>query len=238
MPLYRPSILLSDAYGSAGSVTFYHRNGRCYTRKRVKVSNPGTPAQLEHLAIHRRAMAAWASLDRDTQLKWIEYETTAEPHRPPFDHKAHISGNNLFISAYHGFALMGNEHTPEPNPFENLPPFAMVFQSAMVVENDLHILARATIGEHDYPERYCIYVRLSISAPGTGYSLRGMRGFLAEGNGSGFVTITVSSYQNFWDVELPEYQLHSQCILLDRETGFRSQYQRHSAIIPVTYSSR
>ena len=112
MPLYRPSILLSDAYGSVGSVTFYHRKGRCYTRRRVKASYPGTPAQLEHLAIHRRAMAAWASLERDTQLKWIEYETTAEPHRPPFDHKAHISGNNLFVSAYHGFALMGNEHTP------------------------------------------------------------------------------------------------------------------------------
>ena len=238
MPLYRPSILLSDAYGSAGSVTFYHRNGRCYTRRRVKASYPGTPAQLEHLAIHRRAMAAWASLDCDTQLKWIGYETTAEPHRPPFDHKAYISGNNLFVSAYHGFALMGNEHTPEPNPFENLPPFAMAFQSAMVVENDLQILARASIGEQEHPERYCIYVRLSLSAPRTGYSMRGMRGFLAEGNGSGFVTITVPSYQNYWNIELPEYQIHSQCILLDRETGFRSQYQRHSAIIPVTYSSR
>ena len=238
MPLYRPSILLSDAYGSAGSVTFYHRNGRCYTRRRVKASYPGTPAQLEHLAIHRRAMAAWASLDRDAQLKWIEYETTAEPHRPPFDHKAHISGNNLFVSAYHGFALMGNEHTPEPNPFEKLPPFAVVFQSAMVVDNNLQILARASIGEHDYPERYCLYVRLSMSTPGTGYSMRGMRGFLAEGNGSGFVTITVPSYQNYWDIESSEYQIHSKCILLDRETGFRSQYQRHSAIIPVAYSSR
>ena len=183
-------------------------------------------------------MAAWASLDRDTQLKWIEYETTAEPHRPPFDHKAHISGNNLFISAYHGFALMGDEHTPEPNPFGKFPPFAMVFQSAIVVDNNLKILARTSIGEQEHPERYCIYVRLSLSAPGTGYSVRGMRGFLAEGNGSGFVTITVSSYQNFWDVELPEYQIHSQSILLDRETGFRSQYQRYSAIIPVAYSSR
>lgn len=183
-------------------------------------------------------MAAWASLDRDTQLKWIEYETTAEPHRPPFDHKAHISGNNLFVSAYHGFSLMGNEHTPEPNPFEKLPPFAVVFQSAIVVDNNLQILARASIGEHDYPERYCIYVRLSISAPDTGYSLRGMRGFLAEGNGSGFVTITVPSYQNYWNIESPERQIHSRCILLNKETGFRSQYQRHSAIIPVAYSSR
>lgn len=117
MPLYRPSILLSDAYGSAGGVTFYHRNEKCYTRRRVKASYPGTPAQLEHLALHRRAMAAWASLDSETQKLWNSYETTAEPHRPPFDRKAHISGNNLFVSAYHGFALMGNEHAPTTQPF-------------------------------------------------------------------------------------------------------------------------
>lgn len=37
-----------------------------------------------------------------------------EPHRPPFDHKAYISGQNLFVSAYHGFATPGNEHVPSP----------------------------------------------------------------------------------------------------------------------------
>ena len=237
MPLFRLSILLSDAYGSAGSVTFYHRNGRCYTRRRVKASYPGTPAQLEHLAIHRRAIAAWASLDRDTQLKWIKYETTAEPHLPPFDHKAHISGNNLFVSAYHGFALMGMEHTPVPTPFEKFPPFAVVFESVTVVDNVLQIRARSSIGVQDHPERYCIYIRLSISAPGTGFSVRGMRGFLAKGDSSGIVTITIPGYQSYWNIESPECQIHSRCILLDRETGFRSQYQRHSAIIPATYSS-
>lgn len=233
MPLYRPSILLSDAYGSAGSVTFYHRNGRCYTRRRVKASYPGTPAQLEHLAIHRRAMAAWASLDSDTQLKWIGYETTAEPHRPPFDHKAHISGNNLFVSAYHGFALMGNEHMPAPAPFKKLPPFAVSFQSAIIKDEVLRILAKTTIGQQDCQERYRIYARLSISAPGTGFSVRGMRGFLAEGNISGIVIFTIPGYQNLWNAELPECQIHSKCILLDEETGYRSQYQRHSAIIPL-----
>ena len=119
MPLYRPSILLSDAYGSAGEVTFYHRNGRCFTRRRVKTAYPDTPAQSEYLAVHRRAMAAWASLDSEMQKSWNAYETTAEPHRPSFDHKAHISGNNLFVSAYHGFALMGRSR------FLNLIPFGL-----------------------------------------------------------------------------------------------------------------
>lgn len=189
MPLYRPSILLSDAYGSAGSVTFYHRNGRCYTRRRVKASYPGTPAQLEHLAIHRRAMAAWASLERDTQLKWIEYETTAEPHRPPFDHKAHISGNNLFISAYHGFALMGNEHTPEPQPFQ-IPSFVVTFDRAIVENGVLKLTVDAHVSLDDNPERYRLYSRLRLTSPGKGYGVRGMRGYLAAGDCSGLMIIS------------------------------------------------
>lgn len=225
MPLYRPSILLSDAYGSAGSVTFYHRNGRCYTRRRVKASYPGTPAQLEHLAVHRRAMAAWASLDRDTQLKWIEYETTAEPHRPPFDHKAHISGNNLFISAYHGFALMGDEHTPEPQPF-HMPSFVVTFDGAIVENGILLLIVNAHVSPVDNPGRYRLYSRLRLTNPGKGYGVRGMRGFLAAGDCSGQMTIRIPAYTEIWNLPEERFQIQAMCILLDSETGFRSQYQR------------
>ena len=230
MPLYRPAILLSDAYGSAGGVTFNHRNGRCYTRKRVKASYPGTPAQLEHLAVHRRAMAAWASLDRDSQLKWIEYGTTAEPHRPPFDHKAHISGNNLFVSAYHGFALMGNEHTPEPQPFQ-MPPFVVTFDSAVVESGVLKLTVDAHVSLDDTLGRYRLYSRLRLTYPGKGYSVRGMKGYLAEGNCSGPLTITIPRYTEIWDLPEDRFQIQAMCILLDSETGFRSQYQRTMAVI-------
>ena len=230
MPLFRPSILLSDAYGSAGSVTFYHRNGRCYTRRRVKASYPGTPAQLEHLAIHRRAMAAWASLDRDTQLKWIEYETTAEPHRPPFDHKAHISGNNLFVSAYHGFALMGDEHTPEPKPFQ-MPPFAVTFDGAIVEDGILRLIVDAHMSQDVHPERYRLYARLRLTYPGKGYGVRGMRGFLADGDCSGRMTIRIPAYTEIWNLTEERFQIQAMCILLDPVTGFRSQYQRTMAVI-------
>ena len=226
MPLYRPSILLSDAYGSAGSVTFYHRNGRCYTRKRVKASYPGTLAQLEHLSIHRRAMAAWASLDRDTQMKWIEYETTAEPHRPPFDHKAHISGNNLFISAYHGFALMGNEHTPEPQPFRMPPTFLISFEASYVENDALLLTVDAHVSPDDQPERYRLYSRLRLTSPGKGYGVRGMRGFLATGDCSGQMTIRIPAYTEIWNLTEGKFQIQTMSILLDSETGFRSQYQR------------
>ena len=232
MPLYRPSILLSDAYGSAGGVTFYHRNGRCYTRRRVKASYPGTPAQLEHLAIHRRAMAAWASLDRDTQLKWIEYETTAEPHRPPFDHKAHISGNNLFVSAYHGFALMGDEHTPAPQPFQ-MPPFFVSFDEATVNDGILRLIVDAHVSSNDNPGRYRLYSRLRLTYPGKGYGVRGMKGYLATGDCSGRMTITIQGYTEIWNLTEERFQIQAMCILLDSETGFRSQYQRTISILSI-----
>lgn len=234
MPLFRPSILISDAYGSAGSVTFYHRNGRCYTRRRVKASYPGTPAQLEHLAIHRRAMAAWASLDRDTQLKWIEYETTAEPHRPPFDHKAHISGNNLFVSAYHGFALLGDEHTPEPQPFRMPPLFLVSFEAASVEDGALLLTVHAHVSPDAHPERYRLYSRLRLTYPGKGYGVRGMKGYLAAGDCSGQMTITIPGYTEIWNLTEERFQIQAMSILLDSETGFRSQYQRTVCILSIS----
>ena len=85
MPRFRPSLLISDAYGSVGDVTFYHRGGKCYYRKRSAGNYPGTSAQLSHLDVHRRALAAWRTLDQATQTLWHEYGKEAVPHKPPFD---------------------------------------------------------------------------------------------------------------------------------------------------------
>ena len=41
MPRFYPSVLISDAYGSVGDVTFYHRDGKCYYRKRSRCRYPG-----------------------------------------------------------------------------------------------------------------------------------------------------------------------------------------------------
>lgn len=43
MPRYYPNILFSDGFGSAGDTTWYHRDGKCYTRKKCKPVFPGTP---------------------------------------------------------------------------------------------------------------------------------------------------------------------------------------------------
>lgn len=231
MPAFRPSILLSDAYGSAGNLTYYHRNGRCYTRRRVRASYPGTASQLDHLAIHRRALAAWASLDSDVQKQWNSFETTAEPHRPPFDHKAHISGNNLFVSAYHGFALTQNEHVPEPQAFLAPPPFAVSFDQAVIESGVLQLLVDAHVSPDLEPERYRLYARLRLTDPGKGYGVRGMKGFLAEGDCSSRMTISIPGYEEKWGLGGEGIQVQAMCILLDSATGFRSQHQRTIAVL-------
>lgn len=176
-------------------------------------------------------MAAWASLDRDTQLRWNSYETTAEPHRLPFDHEAHISGNNLFVSAYHGFALMGDEHTPEPQPFQMPPPFLVSFEAAAVEDGALLLTVDAHVSPDDCPVRYRLYSRLRLSPPGKGYGVRGMKGFLAAGDCSGQMAITIPEYAKIWNLTEERFQIQAMCILLDSETGFRSQYQRTMAVI-------
>ena len=179
-------------------------------------------------------MAAWASLDRDTQLKWIGYETTAEPHRPPFDHKAHISGNNLFVSAYHGFALLGDEHTPEPQPFRMPPPFLISFQAASVEDGALLLTIDAHVSPDAHPKRYRLYARLRLTYPGKGYGVRGMRGFLAEGDCSERMIIRIPGYTEIWNPTEERFQIQAMSILLDSETGFRSQYQRTVCILSTS----
>ena len=56
MPIYHPNTRFSDCWGSAGDVTFYHRDGVCYWRSRDRHSFGGTSAQFKALDVHRRAL--------------------------------------------------------------------------------------------------------------------------------------------------------------------------------------
>ena len=116
MPRFRPSILVSDCWGSFGDLTFYHINGRCYYKKKSRCAFPGTDAQNSQLDVHRRAMSAWRTLEHSVQLIWNDLAKPVISHKPPYDNKATISGQNLFVSAYHGFYTLHNEHTPSRNP--------------------------------------------------------------------------------------------------------------------------
>ena len=144
---------------AVGEVPFYHRNGKCYYRKRSHSRYPGTAAQTSALDVHRRAMAAWREVPHQTQLVWNRLAEEVEPHRPPFDHLAHITGQNLFVSAYHGFATLGSEHAPVPVPFEKFPPFAVSLGDAVKMNGSLVIPARFVLidTETGYRSQYQEY---------------------------------------------------------------------------------
>ncbi|MBQ3819904.1 MAG: hypothetical protein II809_00395, partial [Bacteroidales bacterium] len=129
MPRYKPNIRFSDCWSSVGDVTFYHRNGVCYWKKRAHPEFPGTLGQMEAQSVHLRALQAWRDLDPLTQEQWNMLALTVQSHRPPFRKDHHITGHNLFVSGYHGFAQLDNEHVPVPRAFEDFPPLYCEFHS-------------------------------------------------------------------------------------------------------------
>lgn len=94
-----------------------------------------------------RLLAARRTVPHSTQLVCNRLAAKVEPHRPPFDHLAHISGQNLFVSAYHGFFTLGNEHFPKPQRFDSFPPFAIKLSDAADDNVTLAIPMSIVLGE-------------------------------------------------------------------------------------------
>lgn len=191
-----------------------------------------SPAQLEHLEVHRRALAAWRGLDHETQLVWNENAREVEPHRPPFDHSSWISGQNLFVSAYHGFHTLGNEHVPSPVPFESFPPFAVEVVSAASTGDDL-LLRVSVVGlEYVSTSRYWLYGRVQLTEMGKGASSRVVRKSVLSSSSceSLPVELILPDWQSVWPELVAEriIRVHGSFVLLDAVTGYRSQRRRWS----------
>ena len=125
MPKFHPTPIIQDCWSSIGNITFFHRNGQCFYKRKINPVFPGTPAQLDQQQVHHRAILAWQHLPHSVQLEWRNIAKSVPSHRPPYDKNHHISGYNLFVSAYHGFAQLGREHIPEPQPFPEFPSAAL-----------------------------------------------------------------------------------------------------------------
>ena len=226
MPRFTPSVLISDCWGSVGDLTFYHVDGKCYYKKKPQCEFKGTAAQLEQLEVHRRAMAAWRTVPHETQKIWHEYGKGAPSHKPPFDGTSHISGQNLFVSAYHGFYALGNEHTPQPQPFTPFPVDALEFAGCERPNStDLLLRFHLTFENCPFPERYHLLLKLQLTSPGRGKKPGLMRNFLALDAchaGDSTVEFLIKDYRGIWGLDLQEYQAHCRYILLDRMTGYRN----------------
>ena len=236
MPKFKPSILISDCWGSVGDLTFYHVGGQCFYKKKPDGAFPGTTGQLDQLEVHRRALAAWRTLPQETQEVWNSLASPVISHKPPFDGKGHISGQNLFVSAYHGFYTLGDEHIPTPQAWENFPVYAIEFQDAEADGSDLRLSFGTFFPEESPADRYHILMKVQLTKPGYGKKPGLMRNFLAEeacSNGEGCALVTVDNFAERWGLDLDEYQVHCRCVLLDRKTGYRTIHRELSFIARI-----
>ena len=245
MPIYNPNLLISDCYGSAGSITFYHRDGKCCWRSKSTLSFAATPRQCAALSIHRRALAAWRTIPDSEKERWHKIARNVSPHRPPFVSGGNISGHNLFVSAWHGFHTLGNEHIPKPMEFSPFPVFSAEFAYAEAVNvSDLRIYLRLAMSVADNSGRYALLCKVQLTEAGKGCNPGKMRNFLAEeateddmatdSGSSRPVALTIPVHTAFPGVSAANCSLHLRYMLIDRLTGYRSQYQKLSAVIDIT----
>jgi hypothetical protein len=218
MPKFHPTPLIQDCWSSIGNITFYHRNGQCYWKRKAHTPFAGSPAQLEQAQVHHRAILAWQQLQHSVQLKWRELAKSVPSHRPPYDNHHHISGYNLFVSAYHGFAQLGREHVPVPQPFPQFPPSALELLDTTFSNGTATIRYRLTLADTDNPERWNISARIQLTAPGVGSDPSKMRTYLGIRNQNNIIVFNVP----YSDIKA--YQVHLRYRLIDTITGYRNNW--------------
>ena len=222
MPKYYPNNRFSDCYSSVGNITFYHRDGECFFRTKAKPVFPGTAGQQVQLSIHQRGLQEWRNLSHDEQLEWNALARTVRSKRPPFNTSSHISGYNLFMSAYHGLACIGDERIPEPQPIPDFPVIHLKHSSSIVInESDMQISFRIT--DAPIPETMRIIGKLQLTAPGYSAHRGKFRNHIGAVTSTGHVTFTVPDFKTICGVELQEYQVHMRYFLIDADSGHRSR---------------
>ena len=228
MPIYYPKTRISDCWGSAGEVTFYHRNGVCYWRARDRHIFSGTSAQVKALDVHRRALEHWRNVPDNIKEKWNEFASVVEPHKPPFDGSSHITGHNLFVSAYHGFATLENEHPPEPLPFAEFPKFELKVIEARSVNGSVILRCRLWLSGADDCNRYRVLGKVLLTNSGAGCKTSKLRNCMSvPTNEPGIIEFTVPSERT------GECQLHLRYLLIDSTSGYRTCYHKLSRLIAI-----
>ena len=234
MPEFLPNTRISDCWSSVGDVTFYHRDGKCYWRSRSRCRFKGTPEQMKTADVHRKALAAWRELSHFVQLRWNEYAREVPSHKPPFDGRGHITGHNLFVSAYHGFAQMGNEHVPEPVKWRPFPVLD-IDSISVVCENDKNILKCAShLNGTLFPEQYRLHLKVQFVSKGECKHPGLMRAFIADDNFKSsdcFVNVKSGNPQMATD-DSNGYRIFVRYSLIDTLTGYRNLYCEKTFTVP------
>ena len=220
MPKYHPTAIIQDCWSSIGNITFYHRNGQCFWRRKSQATFAGTPAQLDQAEIHRRAILAWQQLQHSVQLQWRELAKSVPSHRPPYDDVHHISGYNLFVSAYHGFAQLGHEHVPIPQPFPQFPSSSLELLQidSATSPSTLILRCRLFLSDTYNPVRWYLSARIQLTAPSVGCDPGKMRSYI------GVRTTDDEVVFNLPKPNIPDCIAHIRYRLLDSITGYRNNW--------------
>lgn len=230
MPKYHPNTRFTDCWASVGDITFYHRDGQCYYRTKANPVFSGTSHQLIQVSIHKRALQAWRNISHEEQLEWNALATQVKSKRPPYDHKTSISGYNLFVSAYHGYASIGDEKIPEPKPMPVFPTILLQYIGASIVGKTLQVKFK-TENLHASLKNFTIASRIQLVKLGAGTNPGKMRNHQAELTDN-IATFTIP----FTNLDHKSYTLHMRYFLIDRTTGYRSMQTRQSEDI-LLYNS-
>ena len=115
---------------------------------------------------------------------------------------------------------------------EKFPPFAVSLGAGVKMNGALVIPARVETGGCPEASRYRLLAKIQLTAPGRCRHLGYLRYFLAEGDcAAGVVSIVIPRYVERWGFELEQYQVYARFVLIDTETGYRSQSQDYSKVI-------
>ena len=229
MPKFHPTPIIQDCWSSIGNITFFHRNGQCFYKRKINPVFPGTPAQLDQQQVHHRAILAWQHLPHSVQLEWRNIAKSVPSHRPPYDNNHHISGYNLFVSAYHGFAQLSNEHVPVPQPFPEFPSAALEVLEIIPGAETATIRCRLTLADTVHPERWHLSARIQLTAPGVGSDPSKMRSCMAIPVGPIEIGQNTSSREVSFNVANTisgQTQAHIHYRLIDEVTGYRNNWCR------------
>ena len=167
--------------------------------------------------VHHRAILAWQQLQHSVQLEWRELARCVPSHRPPYDDKHHISGYNLFVSAYHGFAQLGREHIPEPQPYPEFPISSLQLL-ATTCSNGVATIRCRLILVTITPDRWHLSARIQLAAPGVGCDPSKMRSCMATRMHDNEVEFSVPNSGN------NNCQAHIRYRLIDEVTGYRNNW--------------
>ena len=220
MPKFHPTPLIQDCWSSIGNITFFHRNGQCYYKRKPYTHYQGTAAQLDQAQLHHRAILAWQQLPHSVQLQWRELAKSVPSHRPPYDNLHHISGYNLFVSAYHGFAQLGREHVPEPQPFPQFPPSALELLQITHNSGIVTLRCRLTLADTVHPERWNVSAHIQLSPSGVGYDPGKMRSYLGIKNPNNEIVFNVPG------PNIIDCHVYLRYRLIDSVTGYRNNWKK------------